>query len=129
MSTDVNFSSNQIAAIEWLATSKYERVPPSQKQLAAKLGIREETICRWKRDNDFMAAITARARELLGSNLPEIYAALNREGEKGSFQHIKLIMEMTGEYSPKQEIEHSGEVKIKGYATISPDDWDTATDD
>ena len=92
MSDNVNFSSNQIAAIEWLATSKYERVPPSQKQLATKLGIREETICRWKREEDFLSAITARARELLGSNLPEIYAALNREGEKGSFQHIKLIV-------------------------------------
>jgi len=35
-----------------------------------------------------------------------------REALKGNFQHIKLAFEMTGEYSPKQEIEHSGDVKI-----------------
>ena len=27
-------------------------------------------------------------------------------------------------YVERQELEHSGEVKIKGYAKVSPDDWD-----
>jgi len=105
MSKAVNFSYNQIAVIEWLATSKFDRKPMTQALLASELGVREETISRWKRSPEFAEAVIARARELLKSNLPEIYGALNREAEKGSFQHIKLIMEMTGEHTDRQQIE------------------------
>jgi hypothetical protein len=122
MSENVTFSAKQIKAIEWLAASKYERTPATQVLLAEQIGVHDKTISRWKKDPDFREAITARARELLGENLSEIYAALNREAEKGSFQHIKLAMEMTGEYTPKQEV--SGEINIKGYEKVSPDDWD-----
>ena len=113
MSQNVSFSANQIRAIEWLATDKNQRVPPTQELLADDLGVRRETVTRWKADPDFMEAVTARARELLNSDLPQIYAAMVREALKGNFQHIKLAFEMTGEYSPRQEIEHSGEVKTQ----------------
>lgn len=32
-------------------------------------------------------------------------------------------------YVEKQEIEHSGELKVKGYANFNPDNWDKDTDD
>ena len=113
MSENVHFSSNQIAAIEWLATDKNQRTPVTEALLAQSLGITDRTIRRWKEQPEFTDAITARARELLNSDLPQIYAAMVREALKGNFQHIKLAFEMTGEYSPKQEIEHSGEVKTQ----------------
>ena len=113
MSKNINFSAKRIAAIEWLADSKYNRVPATQAQFAEKIGIRTETISRWKREPDFKAAITARARELAGESLPEVYAALAREAIAGSFQHIKLLMEMTGEYTPTEKTDHSGEISIR----------------
>ena len=113
MSENVHFSSNQIAAIEWLATDKNQRTPVTEALLAQSLGITDRTIRRWKEQPEFTDAITARARELLNSDLPQIYAAMVREALKGNFQHIKLAFEMTGEYSPKQEIEDSGEVKTQ----------------
>lgn len=124
MSENVHFSANQIAAIEWLATSKYDRHPPTQEMLADRLGINPRTITRWKQDDEFMAAVTALARKFLKNDLPEMYAALRREAIGGSFQHIKLAMEMTGEYTPTTKTEHSGEIGVKGYTTVSPDDWD-----
>jgi DNA-binding XRE family transcriptional regulator len=123
MSNNVNFTANQLKAIEWLATSRYDRMPSKQAQLADDIGVREETISRWKREPEFKAAVIARARELLGSDLPEIYAALSREAKQGSYQHIKLAMEMTGEYTPRQEVTGAdgGSIKIQvEYADFNP---------
>ena len=106
MSQKSTLSAKQLKAVEWLAASKYDRHPPTQALLADEIGVRRETISRWRSEPDFKDAITARARELLGNDLSEIYAALRREAIAGSFQHIKLAFEMTGEYSPKQEITH-----------------------
>lgn len=52
-----------------------------------------------------MQAVTARARELLHTDLPDIYGALRREAIKGSFQHIKLALEMTGQHTDKLQID------------------------
>lgn len=35
----------------------------------------------------------------MNESLPEIYGALRREAEKGSFPHIKLSLEITNEYT------------------------------
>lgn len=105
MSKNVTYTANQIAVIEWLATSKFDRKPMTQALLADQLGVHEKTISRWKQLPGFTEAVIDRSRELLKSNLPEIYGALNREAEKGSFQHIKLVMEMTGEHTDRQQIE------------------------
>lgn len=127
MSEKVAFSANKLAVIDWLATSRYDRHPPTQALLATELGICAKTVERWKKEPEIQEAITARARELLGDNLSEIYAALIREAITGSFQHIKLAFEMAGEYNPREKIEHSGTVievqYMKGYANVSPDDW------
>ncbi len=122
MSENVHFSANQIAAIEWLATSKYDRHPPTQEMLAERLGITPRTITRWKQDDDFMAAVTALARKFLKNDLAEMYAALSREAKAGSYQHLKLAMEMTGEYTEKQHVEHSG--KIDSDVSLNVSDLD-----
>lgn len=103
MSENVTFTAKQLAAIEWFAASNSDRHPPTQLMLAKELGVTERTIIRWKELPGFRDAATARARELLGDSLPQIYAALRREATKGSFQHIKLAMEMSGEHVDKTE--------------------------
>lgn len=99
-----HFTANQLHLIEWLATTKYDRQPPTQEALADKLGVRRETLSRWKQLPELKLAVVKRARELLGDDLPEVYAALGREAIKGSFQHIKLILELTGEYTDKIKV-------------------------
>lgn len=99
MSQNVPFTANQILFIEWMATPRIDRTPPTQELFADKLGINRKTITRWKQLPGFDEVVRKRARELLSSDLPEIYGALRREAKKGSFQHIKLAFEMTGEYT------------------------------
>lgn len=103
-----DFTATQLRYIDWLAASKYERSPMTEQLFAAEIGVTDRTLRRWKQLPDFREAVTKRARELLGDDLPEIYGALRREAGKGNFQHIKLALEMTGEYTERQTIEHSG---------------------
>ena len=98
------WTSNQRKFIEWLATPRYGRIPPTQELLAKELGVHAITLSKWTAKDGFRDAVTARSRELLGSRLPTIYGALAAKAETGDVPAIKLVMEMTGEYVPKQEV-------------------------
>lgn len=55
---------------------------------------------------------------------PLINAAM-KEAEKGSFQHIKLLLEMAGMHTETKEIKHSGSVEVEGaveLVTVTPDE-------
>lgn len=121
MSQKVTFSTNQVRFIEWLANTKYDRSPPTQEMLADELGVRRETLSRWKQLPGFKEAVTQRARELLGDDLPEIYGALRREAAHGSYQHIKLALELVGEYAEKQRVEHSGKIQTEDVGLTDED--------
>lgn len=123
MHENARFSANQLRFIEWLATTKYERSPATQKMLADEMGVNESTLYRWKKLSGLKDAVTQRARELLGDDLPEIYGALRREAMQGSFQHIKLALELSGEYVETTKQEHTGSLRIE-YVN----DWRGGTD-
>jgi hypothetical protein len=108
VSENVHFSARRLRFIDWLATTKYERKPSTQELLAAEMGINPRTLTRWKSMPELSEAVTRRARDLLGDDLPEIYGALRREAIRGSFQHIKLAMEMAGEYVERHELSGAG---------------------
>jgi len=91
--------------VEWLATSKYDRIPTTQRQLAGDLGVPELPLSRWKKIPGLMDLVIATARGFIHDRLPEIYAALAREAEKGSFQHIKLSLEVTGEHEDSSHVD------------------------
>jgi hypothetical protein len=123
MSENVHFSARQLRFIDWLASTKYERKPPTQELLAAEMGINPRTLTRWKSMPELSEAVTQRARDLLGDDLPEIYGALRREAIGGSFQHIKLAMELAGEYVERRE--HGGELIVR----VVYDDVDNTPDE
>lgn len=93
------FTEKQQQYIAWLAQTKYERKPVTEQLFAVEIGISDRTLRRWKNSPEFRQAVTTQARQFLSDNLPEIYGALRREAEKGSFQHIKLSLELAGEYT------------------------------
>jgi hypothetical protein len=124
----LQWTANQLKFQEWLATPKYERTPPNQNMVADVIGVTNVTLSRWKALDGFEDAVIDMARAAMRGRLPDIYGALVREADKGSFQHIKLIMEMTGQYLPAMDVTSGGE-RIKGFAVFSPDDWDTDIDD
>ena len=99
------FTRRQRLFIQWLATSRYERIPPTQITLADELGVHTNTLSRWKKKPGLLDAATAVARRMIKDRLPEVYAALRREAESGSYQHIKLLLELCGEHVDKQAVD------------------------
>ena len=119
MSSD--WSTNQRKYQEWLALPKYERFPPTQDLLAKEMGVNPVTLTRWKQLDGFQKAVNDIAQQHLGSGVPEVMGALRREAEKGSFQHIKLFLEVLGLHVEKQET--SGDLRIR--VERDADDYDT----
>ena len=107
-----DFTAGQLRLIEWLALPKYDRQPPNLAMLAAEIGVDERTLYRWQKLDGFTDEVNKLARQSIGKKLPEVYGALLREAEKGEFQHIKLLLELAGEYTEtKRNVnEMSGEI-------------------
>ncbi len=102
MSNSVAFSANQVLFIEWCAQAKDERMPKTQEEFADKIGVTSRTLGRWKKLDGFSDAVIIRAREIIREDLAEIYGATRREAIGGSFQHAKLLLEVSGEYVEKR---------------------------
>lgn len=126
MSEIVHFSARQLKFIDWLAETKFDRVPSTQALLAANLGINPRTLTRWKQIPELMEAVEDRTREKLREDFPEILGALRREAIKGNFQHIKMALEMLGEYVPTERRELTGP---KGATLTVKHDLADITDD
>jgi hypothetical protein len=101
--TGPTWTPEQLRFIEWCAIPKYERMPPTQAMLAEQMHTHEENLSRWKRIDGFYEAVTAAYRANLVEYLPSIYGALLRKAEEGHFEHIKLVLELTGEYTKTQK--------------------------
>ncbi len=110
MQQTATFSANQLKFIDWLATGKYKREPSTEQEFANKIGVNRSTLSRWKKGQngftkeDFWEAVTARARDLNREHLAIVYEALRAEAMKGSYQHIKLMLELSGEYTERREV-------------------------
>ena len=120
MSEKVTFTVKQIRFIEWLAAAKADRRPKTQIDLAKEIGVNDKTLTRWKKLPGFRDAVTARARELLGDDLPQIYDALRKEAIAGSYKHIELSFKLTGEFVERHDINLNVQ---KGYVGFTPDEW------
>lgn len=95
---------NQLRFIEWLAVPSEMREPRFQCDLAKEIGVKRETLSRWKRLPGLTEEASRLARALLKDDLPEIFGALRREARAGSFQHIKLALEVAGEHTDEVNV-------------------------
>jgi len=100
-----NWHADQLRFIEWLATPKALRNPKTQKQFATQSHHDEGTLSDWKRLPGFMDSVNAIARAQLKDSLTDIYAALVKAAINQDVGAIKLAMEMSGEYTPKQKLD------------------------
>lgn len=118
-----NWTPDQQTYMEWLATPKKLRTPKTIEQLASKLGYNRTTLWDWTKLSGWNKAVSMIARDYLHSDAAEIFQALGDKAKRGDVPAIKLALEVLGEYVPKQDT--TIEVFVKGYATVSPDDWDS----
>jgi hypothetical protein len=100
------WTADQLVFIEWLSTPKMARSPKTQTAFAKQANVHPDTLSNWKRTPGFMDAVNALARLQLKDSLTDVYAALVKAATvREDVQAIKLIMEMSGEYTPKQKLD------------------------
>jgi len=95
-------SANKLRLVEWLTLTKFERMPATQEALAVEIGVSPITVSRWKNDPMVQDEVKRRVRQELATERGNIYGALIREASKGSFQHIKLALEILGDIGTTQ---------------------------
>jgi len=95
------WSANQVKIQRWLALPSVERKPNTQEELAVLIGVNPATLSRWKQLAGFMGEVKRLIRDELADDIADIYGALRKEAKGGSFQHIKLALELTGDYVQK----------------------------
>jgi hypothetical protein len=97
-----NWTFEQLKYIEWLATPRMSRTPPTMEMLGEQLGVDRVTLWRYSKLPGFDDEVRKLVRASIGKKLPDLYGALIREAEAGSFQHLQMALEMAGEYVKKQ---------------------------
>ena len=106
----------------------------TDKEAATAIGIKPDTVYQWKHKgipieeacelmlyDGLITALHVRKRNLVKAMMVKV-AGLDSESE-GLRQKVatEIIEWETGKAN--QPIEHKGELTVKGYTTISPDDW------
>lgn len=87
----------------WLSVSKYDRIPSTNQEFGRMIGVTDRTLRRWKELPGFWDQVRNTAREAFRQHIADYYSALAREAAKGSFQHLRLALEMTGEIQPEDK--------------------------
>lgn len=86
---------------------------------------------RWMKQEDFKNMVGEIAMAELQGGIPAVVNALVRRASKGNVPAIKLALEASGFWSPRSQVEHTGDIAItlKGLARpASVDDGETITD-
>lgn len=107
--TQYRWTPDQIRYQHWLALSKYERQPHTQELFAKSIGVDAATLWRWTQKPGWDETVTQIAFSALRRHVPEVFAALVREAEKGSIQHIKEVLSLvgiTGDQPPQTVNQH-----------------------
>ncbi len=75
---------------------------------ARKFDIRQGIVRKWMDDPEIDKAVKMRAKEALGGGvaLSRIYKKVYRQAVAGHFKQQKIVLEMTGQYTPGLKVEH-----------------------
>jgi len=68
----------QMAFAEWLAIPSFERVPPTQKELAAQLNVSERTLKNWKKIPEIWLVVGDTNENELRELVPEARAVIEK---------------------------------------------------
>jgi hypothetical protein len=67
---------------------------------------------RWMKQEDFQGMVAEMSMARLRGGIPAIVDALVRRASKGNVPAIKLALEASGFWSPRSQVEHTGEIAI-----------------
>ena len=96
------FTDKQIAAIEILSQPK--RGGLTYEQVADTVGVNRCTLLEWRRNDDFIQAVTKRAIMNLHADLPEVFAANMTRAKAGEVRSVELMYKLLELLVDKAEV-------------------------
>jgi hypothetical protein len=82
------------------------------KVICDKIKIDRNVYYRAMKKEGFRDLLNREAKAIVGETVIPIINAFRKEAEKGSFWHGKILLEMAGMYTEKQEIKVEGTIDI-----------------
>lgn len=119
------WTTNQIHFQEWLALPKQLRSPKTHGELARRFGVGQDVLSNWKNLPGFMDEVTAKSREYLRSEIPDVFGALVREAKSGDVPAIKLFAQLTDQLVERTDVTSSGQPIELAWPKPPKDDDDT----
>jgi len=92
--------------IELLASPDVEKAGRTQGELAVELGVRPETLSRWKKLPGFADAVYILAMQHAGARVGRVLAALADAAETGNVQAQRLYLEAVGRIRPTGAVQN-----------------------
>ena len=104
MSTNVNFSAFSAEQLRFMIALADPENHKMQKELADELGVRPETLSRWKREPNFGAAIWELTFRNLESELGRVSAVLLDRALNAEMRAVRLLFEIAGKIGSQKSV-------------------------
>ncbi len=92
--------------------------------ICKEAGIVAKTFYNWlEKDEDFRNAWHSVWEWQIDRYMPSVVSAQVKKAQDGSTQAARYLSDVSGKMVKKLDVTSKGE-KLKGYAVVSPDDWD-----
>lgn len=101
-----------MAMIETQTWDPHEAAKKLAKGDARKAKLWRERWRNWMTQEEFQTMVAEMAMARLRGGVPAIVDALVRRASKGNVPAIKLALEASGFWSPRSQVEHTGEIAI-----------------
>ena len=95
----------QLRAIELLALP--DKGGFTMEEIAAKVGVSQRQLHRWRQKPEFQDAIVNKALENIRGELPAVFSANLKAAKKGNVKQIELIYKLLGMLIDHQEVEQT----------------------
>lgn len=100
----MSWTPRQRKFIEWLATPKSMRTPPTHEEFADVIGVTSRTLRTWKKLEGFWDEVFNLAGFHLGDWLAEIYNVLGKTAADGNVSAMRLALEAAGLLGSEQQL-------------------------
>ena len=94
----------------------------SKSAIAKEIGISVQSIYKWYRNPGFIKWLNTFLDQITENNLSNIFKAANRKANKGDFNFSRLVLEMSGKYTPRSESKNVNINKNDGLEALSEED-------
>jgi hypothetical protein len=93
--------------IIWMALPEFYRVPKTQRELAEKFGVGEDTLSEWKQREGFWEAVERKRKEWGKERTPNVILGLYRKAVRdGNAAEAKLWLQYFEGWAEKVGVKH-----------------------